>query len=217
MNHVNPTLTASASKRNLIFDLGGVLINYDLPADTRALAAVGLPRYSEWDRHPQLRQVCDAYLNGLLPEDEFCPRLRPFARPEATDQELLWSMIAVMGDLPKSRLDALVQLRQQHRLILLSNINERTWRYALQQFHQAGYEPQDCFDHLFLSYQMGVAKPDAEIYRAVMRQTGIAPADTLFLDDTQANIETARNLGIESWLVPMNQPEDLLSRLLNAK
>ena len=61
-------------KSVLIFDLGGVLINYDLEADRRALAEVGLPDYFKWAHVPGLSDVCNPYLNGLMPEDEFCRR-----------------------------------------------------------------------------------------------------------------------------------------------
>lgn len=201
--------------RNLIFDLGGVLVNYDLQADARALAGIGLPDYFEWGRILGLTDVCNPYLNGLMDEAEFCQRLRPFCRPDVTDHEMVHSMMAVMNDLPKSRLDALVRLRSRYQLILLSNINEPTWRYCEQQFHRAGYQVGDCFHHVFLSYQIGLAKPDAAIYAHVLNTVGIEAQASLFLDDTRANVESARQVGIPSWLVPMNSSEAQLDQLLS--
>ena len=201
--------------RTLIFDLGGVLINYDLARDTEALASVGLPEYSEWANYPALSAITNAYLNGLIEEPEFCQRVRPFCRQGVTDQELVWSMMAVMADLPASRLEALIQLRKTHRLILLSNINQRTWQYALAQFTKAGYCVEDCFDEVFLSYEMKLAKPDTAIFEKVVQITGIVKKHTLFLDDTKANVESAKSIGINSWLVPMNHPEELLKILLS--
>lgn len=206
-----------APYQTLIFDLGGVLINYDLEADVEALASVGLPDYFSWSQYPGLQQVCNAYLNGLSTEDDFLRQLRPFARPDATDDELIHSMIAVMADLPKSRLDTLAALRQRgHRLVLLSNINERTWRYSEHQFLRAGYRVTDIFAEadVFLSFRLGLAKPDTAIYRHVIGQTGIDPSRALFLDDTAANVEAARSVGITSILVPMNHSEEPLQELL---
>lgn len=200
--------------KNLIFDLGGVLVNYDLLADARALQSVGLPDYFEWKNVPGLTDVCNPYLNGLMSEAEFCRRLRPFCRPGVTDGEMVHSMMAVMNDLPKSRLDALVRLRSKYRVILLSNINQPTWQYCEQQFTKAGYRVTDCFDHVFLSYRMALAKPDAAIYHAVLNECGILASETVFLDDTRANIDAAQTVGIQSWLVPMNDSEELLARLL---
>lgn len=204
--------------KNLIFDLGGVLINYDLAADTQALTDVGLPLYSQWAAHPELAAICNPYLNGLLSEPEFCERLRPHCRPGVTDEEMIWSMMAVMADLPASRLATLCELRRQgYRLLLLSNINERTWQYALSQFARAGYRVEQCFDDVFLSFEMGLAKPDVAIFSEVLRRAGIQAEDSLFLDDTRENIEAARSLGIESWLIPMNEAENRLEMLKDLK
>ncbi len=201
-------------KSVLIFDLGGVLINYDLEADRRALAEVGLPDYFEWAHVPGLSNVCNPYLNGLMPEDEFCRRLRPFCRPDVTDDEMIYSMIAVMADLPLSRIEALLRLRSRYRLVLLSNINERTWHYAEEQFRLDGHPVEECFDHVFLSYRLGLAKPDPAIYRHVLQSIGLQASSSLFLDDTSANVQAAEQLGIESWLVPMNCPDQQLEQLL---
>lgn len=204
--------------QTLIFDLGGVLINYDLEADTRALASVGLPEYAEWNHYPEMQRICNDYLNGLLPEDEFCSRLRPYCRPDVTDADICHSMMAVMADLPASRLEALCQLRRQgYRLILLSNINPRCWRYSLEQFRKAGYEVADCFDEVFLTFQLGMAKPDPAVFEAVLQRTGTLPHEALFLDDTRQNVEAARRLGIKSWLVTMNEAETQLEMLKTLK
>ena len=200
--------------QTLIFDLGGVLVNYDLEADVRALASVGLPDYFQWKHHPELMAIAHPYLNGLMPESEFLTQLRPFCSPGVTDEQMLWSMMAVMADLPASRLDTLLALRQRYRILLLSNINERTWRYCERQFLQAGHAPLECFDRLFLSFEMGLAKPDPAIYERVLQESGAEASSTLFLDDTRANVEAARAIGIDSWLVEMNHPEPLLERLL---
>lgn len=200
--------------QTLIFDLGGVLVNYDLLADARALASVGLPDYYEWKHHPELMAIANPYLNGLMPEQEFLERLRPLCSPGVSDEQMLWSMMAVMNDLPPTRIEALLALRRRYRVFLLSNINERTWRYCERQFLLAGHSPSKCFDGIFLSYEMGLAKPDAAIYERVLAEAGAEASTTLFLDDTRANVEAARALGIDSWLVEMNHPEPLLDQLL---
>ena len=52
--------------RNLIFDLGGVLLNDDVEADPRALAEAGLPEYARWPEFPELGEIANRYLNGLM-------------------------------------------------------------------------------------------------------------------------------------------------------
>lgn len=198
-----------------LFDLGGVLVNYDLQRDTEALQAVGLPLYSQWSQHPELQRVANLYLNGLLPAYDFCRQIRPFCRPGVTDAEIEYSMIAVMADLPRFRLERLAELRRHARVYLLSNINVPTWRYCAEQFRQAGFAVEDCFDRTFLSFELQVAKPDPAIFRHVIAETGLQPEATLYLDDDRKNIQTGRDLGFQTYLVPMNDPDDSIKTAIS--
>lgn len=200
--------------RNLIFDLGGVILNYDVEADTRALAQAGLPEYASWDQYPELGKVANLYLNGLISDEEFCTRIDPFCAEGTSDGVKSNSMQAVLADIPRERLETIMSLRGRYRIFLLSNINHLSWEYALTQFGKAGVDPSDCFDGLFLSYELGLAKPDARIFRHVLETTGSLAGETLFLDDSSDNIRAAQELGIEAFKVPMNSPEEILDKLI---
>lgn len=200
--------------RSLVFDLGGVLLNYDTEADTRALAEAGLPGYSEWSSCPGLGQIANLYLNGLMTEEEFCKRIDTFCRPGTSDAAKLHSMQAVLSDIPDSRLKALRKLREKYRIYLLSNINHLSWEYSLEQFEKAGISPDECFDKIFLSFEMGIAKPDPAVFRRVLKDTGSKAEETLFLDDSAENIAAAAASGILTYRIPMNRPEVILKALL---
>ena len=200
--------------RSLIFDLGGVLLNYDIEADTRALAEAGLPEYSAWGSCPGLGQIANLYLNGLMTEEGFCKRIDPFCRPGTSDAAKLHSMQAVLSDIPESRLKVLRKLREKYRIYLLSNINHLSWKYSLEQFENAGISPDECFDKVFLSFEMGIAKPDPAIFRRILKDTGAKAGETLFLDDSTENIAAATASGIQTYRVPMNTPEEILKALL---
>lgn len=199
--------------KNIIFDLAGVLLNLDLEQDTRALHSLGLPDFDECLRRPEICRPTLAYLNGILPGPDFCHQIRPLCRAGVTDQEILAGMDAVLGDLPLSRLKWLKELRQKYRVFLLSNLNESAWQYTQRQFAAHGVNPNDCFDQIFLSYQLQLAKPDPRIYQHVIAQTGILPAETLYFDDTRENVEAGNALGLHSVLVPMNQLEEIVNFL----
>jgi len=200
--------------RNLIFDLGGVILNYDVEADSRALAQAGLPEYASWNRYPELGKVANLYLNGLISDAEFCTGIDPFCSAGTTDSMKLYSMQAVLADIPRERLEAIRALRGRYRIFLLSNINHLSWEYALEQFAKAGIDPSDCFDRLFLSYELGIAKPDGRIFHHVLETTGSLAEETLFLDDSSDNIRAARELGISACKVPMNSPEEILQDII---
>lgn len=199
--------------RNLIFDLGGVILNYDVEADTKALAKAGLPEYSRWEEFPELGEIANLYLNGLISDEEFCVRIDPFCAEGTSDSVKFNSMQAVLADIPRERLEAIIALRGRYRIFLLSNINHQSWEYALSQFGKAGIAPEECFDGIFLSYELGLAKPGAEVFKHVLEVTGSSPSETLFLDDSSDNIRAAQELGIETCKVPMNSPEEIIEEL----
>jgi len=199
--------------KNIIFDLAGVIINLDIERDTKALDSVGLPNFYEFPKHPEICKPTIAYLDGLLGEKEFVKELKPLCKAGVTDEDILWSMDAVLDIIPLERLKLLVELRKHYKVYLLSNIYVRGWQIALEQFAKQGFSTSDCFDKLFLSYEMQLAKPDPRIYQAVMDEAGIVPEETIYFDDSAANIEAASKLGIQSRLVKMNCLEECLNEL----
>ena len=194
---------------NYIFDLAGVIINLDLERDTKALNYIGLPDFEGCIQQPEIAVPTLSYLNGLMPEQEYCDTIRPLCREGITDEDILWAMDDVLDIIPESRIQMLLELRKQHKVYLLSNIYDRGWQIATNAFRKHGVEPEDCFDQLFLSHEMQLAKPDPRIFQAVIDATGISPEDTLFFDDSRSNIATAKSLGFQAHLAPMNNLEEV--------
>ena len=193
--------------RNIIFDLAGVLLNLNLERDTEALLSVGLPDFEGCIANREIHGPISRYLYGLSDKAEFLKAIRPFCFPEATDEEILASMDAVLDDIPSSRLAALVELRKHYKVYLLSNLYETAWDLTQQLIRNEGYTVEQCFDEAFISYKMHVAKPNPLIYQKVFEATSIQPEETMYFDDSRDNIEAARKLGIVSCLVPMNEIE----------
>lgn len=193
--------------KNIIFDLAGVLLNLNVERDTQALASVGLPDWLGCLERPELARVLNLYLNGLIGQEEFLPGIRPFCRPDATDDEILYSMDAVLDDIPVTRLERLVELRKHYKVYLLSNLYDTAWRYTKEEFVRRGFTFEQCFDQTFFSQLIHMAKPDPKIFEYVFEQTGIKPEETLYFDDTRANIEGGAKMGLQTCLVPMNQIE----------
>ena len=196
--------------KNIILDLAGVVLNLNLERDTKALHDVGLPDYKDCLQCPDIIIPMSSYLSGLLPTEDFLKRIRPFCHQEATDEDILWSMDAVLDDIPKSRLTRITELRKKYKVYLLSNIYEAAWNHTLQQMRKHGYEPSDCFDQLFLSYEMKLAKPDPLIFYRLFQETGLNPEETVYFDDTEENLKIGAELKLYTCLVPMNQLEDCL-------
>ena len=198
--------------KNIILDLAGVVLNLNLERDTQALHDVGLPDYKDCLQCPEIIIPMSAYLSGLLPIEDFLERIRPFCKQEATDDEILWSMDAVLDDIPQSRLARIAELRKKYRVYLLSNIYEAAWNHTLLQMEKHGYVPNDCFDQLFLSYEIKLAKPNPLIFHHLFQETGLNPEETVYFDDTEENVRIGSELGLHTCFVPMNKLEDCLDQ-----
>lgn len=195
--------------KNYIFDLAGVIINLDLERDTKALNYIGLPDFEGCIQQPEIAVPTLSYLNGLMSEQDYCDTIRPLCREGISDEDILWAMDDVLDIIPESRIQMLLELRKRHKVYLLSNIYDRGWQIATNAFRKHGVEPTDCFDQLFLSHEMQLAKPDPRIFRAVIDATGISPEETIFFDDSRSNIATAKSMGFQAHLAPMNKLEDV--------
>lgn len=92
---------------------------------------------------------------------------------------------------PMPGMAALVEtLSRQHRLVLLSNVDRYYWEVVRSMQPELGL-----FDAVLLSCDLGVAKPDPEIFHQASRAARVAPAECLFVDDTRANVDAAHALG----------------------
>jgi HAD superfamily hydrolase (TIGR01509 family) len=89
--------------------------------------------------------------------------------------------------------DLFTTLSQHYRLALLSNIDRYYWEVV-----QAMHPELKCFDSLLLSCDLGLAKPDAEIFLHACRATGVAPSRCYFVDDTRVNVEAAKAVGMQT-------------------
>ena len=97
--------------------------------------------------------------------------------------------------------DFFLALRKDYVVYLLSNTNEIHWKWSCEHaFPYKTFRVEDYFEHIFLSYEMKMAKPDEEIFRKVLDDAGLDPKETFFIDDSEANCMTARSLGISTYV-----------------
>jgi glucose-1-phosphatase len=120
-----------------------------------------------------------------------------------SDAEIDKAWNAILLDIPAERIELIKKIRQKYPIYLLSNTNNihiKASNDYLKKAHGISHLDQ-LFDQLFLSYEMGMWKPDVEIYNSVLKQIKLQPNEVLFLDDNLKNIETANTLGIQTILV----------------
>lgn len=192
----------------LVFDYGGVLVNIDDGQVVRALKSLGLSSLKQLLYARKIKRLMHQFIDGLVPEDETMDEMQKLCRKGTTKDDILDVLDKLCGNLPIERMQALVGLRQRYKIYLLSNINGFLWRKSVRQIRQLGLEPADCFDNFYLSYEIGIAKPDRRIYDFVREKTGLNPERTLYFDDRKDNYEMGCKLGYKSVLVRTDHIEE---------
>lgn len=187
----------------ILFDFGGVLVDLDKQRCLEAFAALG------FDASPYLgafgqKGVFEGVETGQTTLDDFCQAIRQLGiQPEATDEDILKAWGAFLVGVPANRLELLLRIKQHYRTAVLSNTNEVHWGLAKDDyFRYQGRHVDDFFQDIFLSYELGVCKPDVRIFEQVIERLGVPPADILFLDDSERNCEVARQCGMQARIAP---------------
>lgn len=191
--------------RNIIFDLGGVIVTISQEEAIRRFKALGLE-----DAEQQLDPYTQSGIfgdleEGLITAEDFSRELSLRTGREQTFETCKWGWLGYRADLPKRNLEALRRLRSEgYRLILLSNTNPFLMSWALSnKFDGEGHSLNDYFDSLYLSYRLKKMKPSESFFHHVMLSEKIAPSETLFVDDGPRNVAAASQLGIHTFC-PVN-------------
>lgn len=183
--------------KNIIFDMGGVLVGLDPGRCIRAFREVGcgvLATYVEEHRTEDL--FLDTEL-GRITEHEFCQEVRRMAGTDTPDDRIVWAWDELLTGIPHGRLALLGRLKDEgHRLFLLSNTNTMHWQRCSQFFRAGGLDADHYFERIFLSHEMHMAKPHTEIFERALQEAALRPEDTLFVDDSADNCRAAAQLGI---------------------
>ncbi|AEI50873.1 HAD family hydrolase [Runella slithyformis] len=188
--------------KNIIFDLGDVIINIDVPRAARSFAE--LSNQTPEDVHLLIHQneVFKKFETGHLTPLAFRSLIREvFKTPEWTDDVIDASWNSLLLDIPPDRIKKIQELSQKgYRLFLLSNTSSihidevNAILFRTFEIEHLGH----LFEKLFLSYEMGVMKPSPDIYKNVLESAGIDADETLFLDDNLDNIRAAAKCGIHT-------------------
>lgn len=182
--------------KNLILDFGDIFINLDKTATPKAMSKFGYTQTS-----PKLEKLFNTYEKGLISSKQFLETTRSLF-PNATEQDLIDAWNAILLDFPNYRLEFLEQLvkENEYRLFLLSNTNDIHIEYVKAVMGREKFNRfKNAFEVFYLSYEMKMRKPDAEIFEFVLKENQLNAHETLFVDDTKENTDTAASLGIHVW------------------
>lgn len=191
----------------IIFDFGDIFINLDKQATIDGLERLGLSTWNE-----DLDQLNISFEKGQISRDAFLLGIQKQI-PNATIDEILMAWNAVLLDFPLYRLEFLQLLSIKFRLFLLSNTDAIHIDHFEQREGASFYgDFYQCFEKVYFSYEMGMRKPDAEIYTTLINRHELSPKRTLFVDDKKDNTDAAKALGLHVWNLQVGK-EDVIELL----
>ncbi|MGI6223661.1 MAG: HAD family hydrolase [Prevotella sp.] len=189
--------------KNIIFDLGGVIITLSFERALQRWKQLGVKDIeSRLDPYKQSGVFGDLE-SGKISEEEFRSQISQLVGHEVTWEECQYCWMGFFEEVPQRNLDNLTQLRKEgYRLILLSNTNGFVGKWTDTNFVN-GKPLKDYFDAMYRSYELKMMKPDEKFYRYVMSHEKILPQETIYIDDGPRNCMEASELGIAT-LCPKN-------------
>ena len=182
--------------KNLLFDFGDIFINLDKPATIRAMKRFGLTHVTD-----EMANTNNAYEKGRITTLEFVSYYQKLF-PNATKQQLVDAWNAIILDFPEYRLEFIEALAKtkKYRLFLLSNTNELHIEKVMNTMSMTRYNRfKNCFEAFYLSHEIHLRKPDKNCFEWVLNKNNLIAEETLFIDDTLENIQTAMALHIKAW------------------
>jgi len=193
--------------KNIIFDLGGVIVKLDKNACIESFRKLGFEDFGNiLNEFVQKGPFLDFEL-GLLTEDGFRSFIRQNIKNDVTDSEIDKAMSDFLVEIPAKKLETIMKLKSNYNVFLLSNTNPIAIKAVKPFFESSGMTMNDYFHRMFLSYQMKMAKPDVEIFAKVLEDASLKADETLFIDDGPANLYSASLLGYKTLLA--TQESDL--------
>jgi putative hydrolase of the HAD superfamily len=193
----------------IIFDFGDVFVNLEKETAIEAFKKLGLDGPNE-----DLISKNDLFEKGKISELEFIETFQKYI-PKAEIEDVRKAWNSIIGEFPLYRLEFLQMLSYKYRLFLLTNTDS----VHISHFeHKVGIsffsDFYSCFEKVYYSYEMGMRKPQPEIFTTILNKHDLSPKRTLFVDDKKENTDIAQSLGLHVWNLQVGKEDvvDLFSK-----
>ncbi|MEO8582429.1 MAG: HAD family phosphatase [Flavitalea sp.] len=184
--------------KNVIFDLGGVILNIDFKKTEAAFKILGIDKFSDHISQTYISDFFEKNETGMLTDDEFVEGIQKIIGKPTDRDKIISAWNALLLDFPPERIELLKKIKTKYRLFLLSNTNSiHVQEFNPRLFQLYGFHLEDLFEKTYYSHVVNLRKPDAAIFELVLKENKLNPSETLFIDDTASNFEEARRLGIQ--------------------
>jgi glucose-1-phosphatase len=189
----------------IIFDLGGVLLNLDTQRTVNAFKELGVKNIEQemagiLNRDPRMNTpgLFNQYETGKISSSGFRDRLRECAGMDLDDDDINRAWTSMLLDIPRENLLLLERLSGSFRVFMLSNTNEIHVK-NLRARNNGFSDLEKVFEKAYLSFEIGMRKPDVEIFSHVIKDARLVAGNSLFIDDSVLNIEGAEKAGLQTF------------------
>jgi putative hydrolase of the HAD superfamily len=185
--------------KNIIFDLGGVLINLDNKLTERAFVDLGVKDFSKYFGHGFAASFFKEYEVGKISDEQFINELRKLGNLDLPDSLIIKAWDALLLDFPPERIELLKKLRNKYRIFLFSNTNSLHMK-TVNKIYQDTFQNEtldELFEKAYYSNVLGMRKPDVSSYQFITNENGLNLLETLFVDDALVNVEGANAAGLK--------------------
>ena len=186
--------------KNIILDLGGVLINLDYNKIDKELGKLGL--LNAFSKVKQI-QLFDKLEEGEVSEKDFLIEFNRLAEANHSQQDIIRAWNSILLDFPLERIKLLRILKKRYRLFLFSNTNVMHIKEVYMILNQNyGIRNLDqYFEKVYLSNELGIRKPKLDGFEYIINSNNLNPKETLFIDDSPQHVESAKKVGLQAqWL-----------------
>ncbi len=192
----------------VILDLGGVIINLDYNKTIRAFEALGMSDFKTVYSQAAQTNLFDDFETGKVSAQHFINSLLPHLKQGTSPNKVVHAWNAMILDVPQKKLELLETLKKRFPIFLLSNTNELHIPAVRREFAKVSTLPMEhFFTKMYLSHEVKMRKPNAEVFEFVCKENNLNPTNTLFVDDSIQHIEGAKMMGLNAEY--LSNPEDL--------
>lgn len=193
--------------RALLFDLGGVIINFDINGAFRLWAVRAGSNPAAVAERFSIDEYYEQHERGEISASTYFAALRRTLRIDLSDEDFAegWNDV-YLGPVPG--MAHLLSVARQHLPLFAFTNSNPTHKGVWEGLYAAELQP---FEAVFVSSDLGVRKPDSKAFHLVARLMGVKPGEVLFFDDAPENVEGARTAGMHGIVV--TSVEDVRSAL----
>ena len=184
---------------NIIFDLGNVILNIDYQNTIDAFEKIGVINASSFYSKSSQLNIFSQLETGRISKHDFVLEIQKFA-PKASATQIINAWNAILQDLPDERLEVLKKIKDKFSIFLLSNTNSIHVEKIIDNLGVKKYEEfYNLFDKVYYSHEIKLRKPNADVFRLVIKENNLSIKKTLFIDDSIQHIESAKRIGLKTY------------------